>query len=77
MNVLIEHDGLCEIDDHKEQQDAGEIELEFFIRLKGILMIQLPLLEEQGRPVKLFVSMKQRTGSEDKKTLKYSKSFQI
>ena len=67
-NVLCEHDGLSEIDDHKEEEDTREIELEFLIRLKGKLTIQPPFLEEQGWPVELFVSVKQRTGGGDKNT---------
>ena len=37
--VLVEHDGLGGIDDHKEKQHAEEIKLELLVRLKGVLTI--------------------------------------
>ena len=61
MNIPMAHDGLYEINDNKEQQDTGEIEFESLVWLKGILTIQLPLLEEQGWPVEFFMTLKQRT----------------
>lgn len=58
MNILVEHDGLCGVDDNEQEEHAEEVKLELLVRLKGILPVQFPFLEGQSWPTELLGSLK-------------------
>lgn len=55
----VDHDCLGGVDDDVQHQNGAQIKLELLVRNHGVASVQLPLLEEKGRPVEFRMYLQQ------------------